>query len=347
MFKELDTALEALERNRDLSTEAFGEYDQVYNGNLKKWIKYANSLKLRMAMRLSYIDEQTAKAKAAEAIADGVITENADNAKLQPELNRTTLLWNSWQDHAIGADILCYMNGYKDPRRAKMFTQGTVGEGDAAEKGYYGLRIGTTPANKSKAVTACSSMLITDTDPILWMNAAEIAFLRSEYELRWGSAVSAQNFYEQGIRLSFEERGVAGAEDYIADEANVPEAYTDPLGVIENNTALPQSRITIKWKEDAQFEENLERIITQKWIAIFPLGNEAWAEYRRTGYPKLMPAKDNKSGGTVNSKYGMRRLPYPSEEYSENRTNVEAAITSLGGPDNGGTRTWWDCKPLN
>ena len=70
-------------------------------------------------------------------------------------------------------------------------------------------------------------------------------------------------------------------------------------------------------------------------------------EYRRTGYPKLMPAKDNKSGGTVNSKYGMRRLPYPSEEYSENRTNVEAAITSLGGPDNGGTRTWWDCKPLN
>ena len=101
MFKELDTALEALERNRDLSTEAFGEYDQVYNGNLKKWIKYANSLKLRMAMRLSYIDEQTAKAKAAEAIAAGVITENADNAKLQPELNRTTLLWNSWQDHAI------------------------------------------------------------------------------------------------------------------------------------------------------------------------------------------------------------------------------------------------------
>jgi len=53
MFKELDAALEALERNRDLSTEAFGEYDQVYNGDLKKWIKYANSLKLRMAMRLS------------------------------------------------------------------------------------------------------------------------------------------------------------------------------------------------------------------------------------------------------------------------------------------------------
>ena len=347
MFEELDEAIEILGRNTTLPAEAWSRYDGVYYGNIAQWLKYANSLKLRMAMRLSYVKSDVARAKAAEAIAGGVIEANADNAAMHAAENRTTLIYNDWGDHRVGADILCYMNGYKDPRRAKMFTQGTVGEGDAAEKGYYGLRIGTTPANKSKAVTACSSMLITDTDPILWMNAAEIAFLRSEYELRWGSAVSAQNFYEQGIRLSFEERGVAGAEDYIADEANVPEAYTDPLGVIENNTALPQSRITIKWKEDAQFEENLERIITQKWIAIFPLGNEAWAEYRRTGYPKLMPAKDNKSGGTVNSKYGMRRLPYPSEEYSENRTNVEAAITSLGGPDNGGTRTWWDCKPLN
>ena len=245
MFKELDTALEALERNRDLSTEAFGEYDQVYNGDLKKWIKYANSLKLRMAMRLSYIDEQTAKAKAAEAIAAGVITENADNAKLQPELNRTTLLWNSWQDHAIGADILCYMNGYKDPRRAKMFTQGTVGEGDAAEKGYYGLRIGTTPANKSKAVTACSSMLITDTDPILWMNAAEIAFLRSEYELRWGSAVSAQNFYEQGIRLSFEERGVAGAGGLYRRRSERPRSLHRP-----SRRYRKQHRITAKPHHD-------------------------------------------------------------------------------------------------
>ena len=346
-FEELDAAIKVLTEHRTDAISAKADY--IYGGSAEKWCKLANSLKLRLAMRIVYANEAKAREMAESAVNSevGVITSNADNAAMHAAENRTTLIYNDWGDHRVGADILCYMNGYKDPRRAKMFTQGTVGEGDAAEKGYYGLRIGTTPANKSKAVTACSSMLITDTDPILWMNAAEIAFLRSEYELRWGSAVSAQNFYEQGIRLSFEERGVAGAEDYIADEANVPEAYTDPLGVIENNTALPQSRITIKWKEDAQFEENLERIITQKWIAIFPLGNEAWAEYRRTGYPKLMPAKDNKSGGTVNSKYGMRRLPYPSEEYSENRTNVEAAITSLGGPDNGGTRTWWDCKPLN
>ena len=116
MFKELDAALEALERNRDLSTEAFGEYDQVYNGDLKKWIKYANSLKLRMAMRLSYIDEQTAKAKAAEAIADGVITENA---RTQPHgialeqlagsrhRSRHPLLHERLQRPAYGEDVPC------------------------------------------------------------------------------------------------------------------------------------------------------------------------------------------------------------------------------------------------
>ncbi|WP_418983643.1 RagB/SusD family nutrient uptake outer membrane protein [Alistipes sp.] len=347
MFKELDLALESLERNRELSTEAFGEYDLVYGGDLKKWIKYTNSLKLRMAMRLAYIDEGTAKTLALEAINGGLIETNDDNARLQTELNHMTLPWNSWKDHAVGADILCYMRGYKDPRMPKMFTQGTVGEGEAAVKGYYGLRIGTTPSNKDKAVAACSRMAIEQTDPILWFTAAETAFLRAEYEFRFGSAASAQTYYEQGITLSFEQWGAGDPTEYIADEANIPEAYTDPLGVTENNTALPQSRITIKWDEEADFETNLERIITQKWIAIYPLGNEAWAEYRRTGYPKLMPVVDNKSGGTVNSKYGMRRLPYPSEEYSENRTNVQAAVSMLGGPDEGGTRVWWDCKPLN
>lgn len=345
MFKELDNALEALDRNRDLGQEAFGEYDKVYDGDLKKWIKYANSLKLRMAMRLSYVDEQTAKRKAAEAIDGGVITDNVDIARLTPELNRTALLWNSWQDHAIGADIICYMNGYNDPRRASMFTQGTKGNGDNVVKSYYGLRIGTIPGNKSRAVRACSSMLITDTDPILWMNAAEVAFLKAEYELRWGSPVTAQSLYEQGIRLSFAEHSVSGADVYIADGLSIPEAYTDQLG--QNSTTMPQSRITIKWNDQAELEANLERIITQKWIAIFPLGNEAWAEYRRTGYPKLMPAIDNKSGGAVKSKYGMRRLPYPSEEYSENRANVQAAVVTLGGADNGGTRVWWDNKTLN
>ena len=346
MFKELDAALEALERNRDLSTEAFGEYDQVYNGDLKKWIKYANSLKLRMAMRLSYIDEQTAKAKAAEAIADGVITENADNAKLQPELNRTALLWNSWQDHAIGADILCYMNGYKDPRMEKMFLANDVGD-------YVGIRIGIDVTSKSQAVSKYSNMIVASDTPYLWFNAAEATFLRAEYELRWGSEETARSLYEAAVRLSFEERGASGADAYLAQTDVKPAPYTDPVG---NYSAMAQSDIGIPWVDGAEnFERNLERIIVQKWIAIFPLGVEAWSEHRRTGYPKLLPVPTDKSGGTVDVAQGARRLPYPVEEYQQNNANLQLAIQTLDGEQqNGnrtgdvmGTRVWWDCKSYN
>ena len=352
MFKELDAALEALERNRDLSTEAFGEYDQVYNGDLKKWIKYANSLKLRMAMRLSYIDEQTAKAKAAEAIADGVITENADNAKLQPELNRTALLWNSWQDHAIGADILCYMNGYKDPRMEKMFLANDVGD-------YVGIRIGIDVTSKSQAMSKYSNMIVASDTPYLWFNAAEATFLHAEYELRWGSAETAKTLYEQAVRLSFEERGASGADAYLVDATKKPAPYTDPLG---NYSASARSEITVPWETatdgsdtEAVQERNLERIIVQKWIAIFPLGVEAWSEHRRTGYPKLLPVPTDKSGGTVDVAQGARRLPYPVEEYQQNNANLQLAIQTLDGEQqNGnrtgdvmGTRVWWDCKSYN
>ena len=88
-------------------------------------------------------------------------------------------------------------------------------------------------------------------------------------------------------------------------------------------------------------------IITQKWIANWPLGNEAWADYRRTGYPKLLPAtsEGNLSGGIVDSEKGARRMPYPSEEYTSNTENVQEAVNSyLGGPDNMATDVWWARK---
>ena len=87
-------------------------------------------------------------------------------------------------------------------------------------------------------------------------------------------------------------------------------------------------------------DTNLERIITQKWLANFPLGQEAWTEYRRTGYPKLMPVVVNNSGGVVSTERGARRLYYPQEERINNLTNYNAALTLLGGPDNMATDVW-------
>ncbi len=161
-------------------------------------------------------------------------------------------------------------------------------------------------------------------------------------------AESAEDFYEQGIRLSFEEWGGAGgADSYLTDSERTPSPYIDPMGG-KNTHSGTVSNITVAWDEDAGLEENLERIITQKWIAMFPLGLEAWAERRRTGYPPLlMPVVVNNSGGVVSTDQGPRRLAYPGEEITTNEENVRYAIDNyLKGPDNMATHVWWDAKKI-
>jgi hypothetical protein len=111
------------------------------------------------------------------------------------------------------------------------------------------------------------------------------------------------------------------------------------------NAASAPSTITIAWDDEADFETNLERVITQKWIAMYPDGCEGWAEFRRTGYPRMFPVKLNYSDGAVSSELQIRRLPYPGTEYNTNRAAVTAAAQLLGGPDNCGTRLWWDQNP--
>ncbi|WP_417014592.1 SusD/RagB family nutrient-binding outer membrane lipoprotein [Alistipes sp.] len=357
MFAELDAAVSVLNENRTLSTEAFGEYDLVYGGDLTKWILFANSLKLRMAMRLTEVDAAMARTKAAEALAAGVITTNADNAMFKPTVNRTAICFSEWKQHPISADLDSYMNGYADPRRGKMFTSVKITETTlnpetqepvtVTKDGYRGQRIGTTPEDKDAATTQLSHPDIVDSDPIIWLTAAEVAFLKAEWELRWGSVAEAGNLYRQGVALSFEQWGAGSADEYLATEAR-PADFVDPLGTGYDFSA--QSTITPVWNDADDAATALERIITQKWIAIFPLGNEAWSEYRRTGYPHLMPVPDagNMSGGTVTSRWGARRLQYPTEEYNENRANVTAAVAGeLKGTDTFGSRVWWDKRTLN
>lgn len=139
----------------------------------------------------------------------------------------------------------------------------------------------------------------------------------------------AQQLYEKAITLSFEQWGASGASGYSQNKALVPGAYKDPRGTY---SAQSPSSITIAWNEDKEntrFEENLERIITQKWIAMFPLGIEAWCEHRRTGYPKFLPIMDNKGVGITNLTLGIRRLSYPAEEYQLNAENMLGALRKL------------------
>lgn len=343
-FTELSEAIETLDTHRGSDLSPMGDY--VYGGDINKWVKFANSLKLRLAMRVSFVDRKLSRQMAEEAIKGGVIESNADNAtwKYFSTLTNplyTAVMYNSSGSETGGdthaaADIICYMNGYDDPRREAYFLKSTFDGID-----YVGLRRGWETFNKSWGFSF-SGVGVKANDPLIWMTASEVAFLRAE-----GAAIhnfdmggNAADFYNSGIALSFEQWGVAGAEAYMQNSTARPQAYVDPTEQNPYNGAL--SDITIKWDDSANSETKLERIITQKWIALYYNGNEAWAELRRTGYPKLIPVEYNGSGGVVDSNKGPQRMPYPQEEYTNNSYNVTSAVNNLlGGPDNMATKMWW------
>lgn len=343
MFADLDKAIDALHKfntenpdYRDMSP-----YDQVYAGDLKQWVKYANSLKLRMAMRIVYADPDLARQKAEEAVNSpgGLITTNGDNALNTFPTNPVWLMTESWGDSRACADIITYMEGFNDPRLPKYFTESKV-EGS---KGYLGLRTGI--AIESKDWTSrYSSVTAKEKDRLLWMNAAEVSFLRAEGALRgWNmGGGTAQSFYEEGIKLSFEQWSVGGADGYMADATSTQADYNDPDPTLATKAV---SSITIKWDDAADFEQKLERLITQKWIAMFPLGQEAWSDHRRTGYPQFFNVIINSSDEPGLSTSFASRIPYPPSEADNNKQNYEEALKLLGGTDSYGTKLWWDKNP--
>lgn len=353
-FEELDSSITTLTANSDARLVASADY--VYGGDVQKWIKFANSLKLRLAIRIAYANVDKARTMAESAITQefGVITDNEDNAAWNyfstiSNPIYTAVRYNEEQnggDTHAAADIVCYMNGYNDPRRTAYFE--TAGWSD--DGGFVGLRRGINMKAVDNYFSKYSRVNISASAPVMWMNAAEVAFLRAEGKAVFGFNMGgeAKDFYNEGIRLSFEQYGVSGYEQYIEDETSVPDTYTDPAGLNSYESTI--SDITIKWNETADVEKKQERIITQKWIANWILGNEAWADYRRTGYPKLIPAtsEGNLSGGIVDSERGARRMPYPLEEYTSNTENVQNAVNLyLNGVDNMSVDVWWACKPGN
>ena len=190
-------------------------------------------------------------------------------------------------------------------------------------------------------------MLVTFPNQIQLMTAAEAWFLKAEAAIRgWAGAGSALTDYNTGVQTSFTQYGL-DASSYLNDATSKEKPYTDPKAITAGQndvtTGSPYlSTITIKWDAAATFDQQLERIITQKWLAMYPDGQEAWSEFRRTGYPKLFPVVVNNSGGAITG--FIKRLPIPSQYQSNNQPGYKKAIATLEGPDNGGTRLWWDKK---
>jgi len=349
-FDELDTAVNNLKKYIASfpGSNPFKKFDVVYAGDYSKWLKYANSLRLRLAMHIVKIDPATAKQQALKAIDPangGVFTSNADNATSKGGFN---LLWSSskqWVTIRAGAAIVSYMDSYNDPRISEYFEKSSF---DPTK--YIGLKQGYVQSGYLDLLKFSDiSEKFAQSTPATMMTVSEVNFLLAEGALRgWNMGGTPQMFYEAGIQNSLDQWGVGGAAiTYINNSISKPNNYVDPLQPLNNSPTL--STITIKWDDAAAKEENLERIITQKWIANFPDGTESWTNFRRTGYPKLFPvtASRNNSGGTISTDIQIRRSPYPVSEYTNNAAEVAKAIIILGGPDNGGTRVWWDVNGPN
>lgn len=329
--------------------------DLVYGGNMAQWAKFANSLKLRLAMRMSYADPAKSKQYAEEALASpaGLITDNADNALISVGQSELSFIIYSWGDCLIGAPLMAYMNGYNDPRLSAY----AIPASDASLQGkYIGVRQGIDLLNgkstyggfsQPQAKSASGDYFSGTDGKMKLFTAAETWFLRAEAALRgYAGAGDIQTNYTTGVQQSFGEWGKsASVATYLADNTSTEAPYVDPKNA-DNNIGLghPQlSTITIAWNNGDTNERKLERIITQKWLSLYPNGPEAWAEQRRTGYPILFKVRKNDSGGAISTEAMIRRIPFTIDTKTS-LYNYQQAAQMLNGPDTGGTKLWWDKK---
>lgn len=357
-FADLDTAVDNL--MADIDSPRFSAFDLAYGGDYSKWVRFANSLRLRLAIRISKVAPEKAKLQGEKALSHplGVMAGN-DDGFFVTSTNSHPLaqIDNSWGDTRMNASMESIMGGYNDPRINAYFSEVNPGDSETEPivpgtlKGIRnGLPLldGYADASAQKADYVRFGVINDDLTQytVQLMTAAEVAFLKAEAALRgWSGAGDAQANYEMGIALSFEQRGVGSADDYISDNVSVPADYVDPVYPSNNINALTDA--TIAWDGADDNETKLEKIITQKWIAVFPDGQEAWSEFRRTGYPKIFPVVSNQSPGTIDTDIQIRRIPFVDSELSTNAEGVAGAVSKLGGPDNGGTRLWWDTGAPN
>ncbi len=389
--KNLDDVVACLKYYKDNRSEAYKQelanvmysYLTIVNDpysktweDMEPWIRFANSLKLRMAIHMSGIEPETAKTWAEEAVRDGVITDVDNEVAIYPAFSgkdHPLVEITGWSDAVMGASFLNLLENLDHPYMKYLFTKNSVGlakspqavEGSScpattpANSVYVGMRDGVAPGEGQAAANNpyCGySMLdkayLAQTQaPLFLMKCSEVYFLLAEGALRgWNMGGTPKQFYEQGIRYaSLESRSFTGnkynqlVDEYLNVEAPKNITYIDPQGLTPD--MKPVTTIGVKWNESDSKEIKLEKIITQKYIASFPYSYESWVDLRRVGYPKLFPilgvADSDGTIGAGNSKVQtkeniMRRIPWASDDP---QTKEDIANTGLPALGNGASDT--------
>lgn len=383
--KNLDDAVACLKYYKDNRSEAYKQelanvmysYLTIVNDpysktweDMEPWIRFANSLKLRMAIHMSGIEPETAKAWAEEAVRDGVITDVDNEVAIYPVFSgkdHPLVEITGWSDAVMGASFLNLLENLDHPYMKYLFTKNSVGlarspqavEGSScpattpANSVYVGMRDGVAPGEGQAAANNpyCGySMLdkayLAQTQaPLFLMKCSEVYFLLAEGALRgWNMGGTAKQFYEQGIRnASLESRSFTGnkynelVDDYLNVEAPKGIAYVDPQGLTPDMPSV--TKIGVKWNEGDSPEVKLEKIITQKYIASFPYSYESWVDLRRVGYPKLFPILGvADSDGTIGAgkpnvqtkENIMRRIPWASDDPQTKEDIANTGLPALG-----------------
>ncbi len=363
-FKELDEAVDVLKANLSLVTSApIAAYDDIYKGNIAKWAKLGSSLRLRLALHCKYVDATLAKTQAEAAVADGVIESPADNAKVA-----TSVDWfnayntiTSWMEFRMSSDMESIMKGYLDPRVQSYFQVAKNPDKTDDPAGivfdFEGMRNGQSKSNKQglgfnlAASDMHKNWVTLGAAGPAWrvMGADESYFLRAEGALEgWSMGGTAKELYEKGIKASFDEWGYTdylnlAGENYITSD-RVPASPGSDLSSPET-IIPPVSTVPVAFQDGADKETQLEQIITQKWLCLYPENSiEAWTVRRITKYPKLFPRLESEEP-LIPANSLPTRLTFITSEYTDNKAEVEKAVAGLGGPDNGTTKLWWDKKP--
>ncbi len=291
--------------------------DIMYNGNLDAWIKFANSLRIRYMVRIS---NKVAISSDLQAVVDegNFFGNNSENAQV-PYLVSSPNQWVIYTEREgryvdvrmskTAEEILTPLN---DPRM-EVYYKPTLASLELFDPAYLGIPNGLSResqlAYNLNAISLMGSFLRDQPDGVKasFITYAEVQFCLAEAAQKSIIGGSATAYYEAGIQASF---------DYYNVEA--PAGYFSDLGVVLDGTA------------------DLERIMTQKWIASFMNGYEAWIDVRRTGFPVLTIPTDNLNGDVFPVRYR-----YPATEQAVNGANYSIAVSQIGA-DNYNSKGWWE-----
>ena len=340
ILKELREASAALDATKTIET---GEV--MYGGDLTKWKRFANSLLVRAGMRLSQVNPTVAEQTVKQALAAGVFQSNADNAVIKNDAaayqNPTGQLLNGSEanNYYLTAYFVNYLKSHNDPRLASIAaryvgaksgsdqTAATINRDPAKQIGMpLGFDNSTVVAQATKDGLA-SFYDYSQVDRTRLAKLSSPSYLVTHAQTQLLLAEAAQRGWVTGSAADFYTAGITAHMQQMAD--------FDPA------SAVPAAAITAYLAANPYVAaRGRELINTQYWVASFMMFSEAWANFRRSDFPVLLP--NPYPGKTIQGNF-IVRLTYPDSENSVNQANLQPVIASQG-PNTLETPVWWD-KP--